>query len=59
LKTGDYFRRTSNPEQLYLPQILKDGHLSARGQFLIAHLLADYLREQSLLPAKNFVRQKD
>jgi hypothetical protein len=28
LKTGDYFRRTGNPEQLYLPQILKDGHRS-------------------------------
>ncbi len=50
---GDAFRRNV-PEQLYLTPILQDGHLSALGQSVVAHTVAEYLYQQRLLPSNNF-----
>lgn len=46
------FLASNQPESLYLPEILKDGHLSREGQLLVARTLAEYLRNGDLLPTK-------
>jgi lysophospholipase L1-like esterase len=53
VKLRDLFRALPHPDSLYLP-ILKDGHLSVRGQALVARAVAEELRRDSLLPADRF-----
>ncbi len=54
VKLHDVFRTLPDPAGLYLP-ILKDGHLTPRGQATVAHQVALALRADSLLPADRFL----
>ncbi len=53
VRLRDVFRTAPDPQALYLP-ILKDGHLTPRGQALVARTVAETLRRDSLLPADRF-----
>jgi GDSL-like Lipase/Acylhydrolase family len=53
-ETRNKFLAMPRPESLYLPEILRDGHLSAAGQFLVARTLAEHFRAQDLVPTKKF-----
>jgi len=50
---ADRFRQTA-PQKFYLAPIMRDGHLSALGQSVVAQTLAEYLHQQHVLPPKNF-----
>jgi hypothetical protein len=51
---GARFRSSANPAQLFLPQLPRDPHIGKQGHELVAHILAEYLQRQHMLPQANF-----
>lgn len=57
IATHSIFASNPQPQQLYLPHPEKDGHLSVRGQLLLAQAVAEYLHSKGWLPESAFQMQ--